>query len=106
MGKTASRFYKRELPDLALSVERSTEAVPDDGNFHIVNDGRVLASFKSEARAVATFRAIARDMGFRPRSTATQSASVFEEDLDKHFHEKELYWADSDKHRRVGGKGR
>lgn len=102
----ASRFYRRELPDLGLSVERSTEAVPDDGKFHIVKDGRVVDSFKSEARAVARFRAMASEMGFRPRSTATEPGSVLQEDLDRYFHDKELYWADSDKHRRMGGKGR
>jgi hypothetical protein len=104
--KITAGFYRRELPELALSVERSTDAVPDDGKFYIVEGGHVVESFISEAAAVARFRAMAREMGFRPASRTTQVPSAFQEDLDRYFEDKELYWANSHKHRRTGGKGR
>lgn len=106
MPKITSGFYKRELPELGLSVERSTDAVPDDGKFYIVKESRVVESFVSEAQAVARFRAVAREMGFRPASPSTPPPGVLQEDLDRYFEEKELYWANSHKHRHFGGKGR
>lgn len=106
MSKGASAFYRREIPDLALSVERCTERVPRDGKFHIVRDGQVLESFKSERRAVARFRVIACEMGFSPESIADRPASAVEQDLDRYFEAKEMYWAESHKHVRRGGAGR
>ena len=103
----ASRgYYKREIPKLRLSVERCTGAVPDDGGFHVVLEGRVLGSFRSESAAVARFREIAEEMGYRPDSTVDARRSAYKEDLDNHFYESELYWSQSHRHRPKGGPGR
>ncbi len=50
-----ARGYRRALPGLGLSVERATNAVPDDGQFHVVRAGEIVFSSKSERRALAKY---------------------------------------------------
>jgi hypothetical protein len=37
-----AKFYRQSIPDLSLSIERSTEATPDDGKFHIIRHGEIV----------------------------------------------------------------
>lgn len=106
MSKYSSKFYRRELPQIDLSVERGTDRVPNDGKFHILRDGEVLESFKLEKTAVARFREIAQEIGFSPEGSKAKPTNAFEEDLDHYFDAKELYWGESHKYADKGGPGR
>jgi hypothetical protein len=48
--------FKQQVPRLALSVEQGTPAVPDDGLYHLVQDGSILASFKRREEALRAYR--------------------------------------------------
>lgn len=45
------------MPRIALSLEQGTEAVPDDGRYHLVRAGSVITSFKQQAQALRAYRA-------------------------------------------------
>lgn len=50
-------IYRVATPDLDLSVEKGTPAVPGDGLYHVLCRGHVLASVRSEKKALAIYRA-------------------------------------------------
>jgi hypothetical protein len=54
------------LPDLELSIERSTENVPADGQWHLLRAGVEVGSFRSLKAAQARWRQIVRDSGWKP----------------------------------------
>ncbi len=49
-------MYREGIPALRLSLEQGTDVVPNDGQWHIVFDGEVVASFASEKKARAEYR--------------------------------------------------
>lgn len=100
-------YYKREIPDLALSVERATEKVPNDGLFYLLKKGRVLESFRTEEGAVMKFRRMVSEIGYqRPEQAPDTALTPTEEALERHFYRREMHWSQSHKHQRKGGKGR
>lgn len=69
-------MYRETIPALGLSLEQGTGDVPDDGRFHVVLDGSILASHSSEKRAREDYRARRDELvkekdystGFKPLS--------------------------------------
>ena len=57
MGIT-SRVFRQSFPAANLSLERATENVPDDGCFHLLIDGVIVKSFRSEKAAQTEYRAL------------------------------------------------
>jgi len=101
-----SDYYKRELPQLELSIERATEDVPSDGRFYLVRRGKIVADFPSEKSALEKYREILEEVGFQPYEIETKRMTPSQERLESYFHAKEMYWAESHKHREKGGPGR
>jgi hypothetical protein len=58
--------YRQVLPDLKLSIERFTESVPADGQWHLLRAGREVGRFRSLKAAQAAWREIVRDSGWKP----------------------------------------
>ena len=98
------KFYRQSIPDLGLSIERGTEATPDDGKYHLIRDGQSLGSFRALKRAQEVFRQVVQESGYKPTpSTPARTASQIM--TERYMEAKELYWADSYKHRGGGGRG-
>lgn len=59
--------YRQYLPDLDLSIERYTDAVPDDGRWYLIRDGKQLGRFRSLKAAQDAWKKVVRDSGWRPK---------------------------------------
>ncbi len=100
-----TRFYRQTIPALDLSIERATGSVPDDGKFHVLRQGETIASFRALKSAQAVFRNVVQESGYRP-VPQDPGKSPSEIMTDRYMEAKDLYWADSHRHRPSGGKGR
>ncbi len=47
---------------MGISVERGTAAVPDDGQFHVIAEGKIVFSHISRARALTQYRRLRDDL--------------------------------------------
>ncbi len=101
-----SLFYRRSVPSTGLSIERHTENVPHDRKFHLLRDGEIVLSFTSERKAVETLHELLDELGYEPPQQEEKSRTAFDEDLERYFRTKELYWGESHKYREKGGGGR
>ena len=101
-----SDYYKRQLSQLEVSVERATENVPNDGRFYLLRRGKIIADFPSEKSALKKYREILEEVGFQPREVEADKRTPSEEWLESYFYAKEMYWAQSHKYTEKGGPGR
>lgn len=101
-----SLFYRRSVPETGLSVERHTENVPHDGRFYLLKDGEIIRGFTSESKAVESLRELLDEIGYEALPPGEKTLSAFEEDLERYFRAKEMYWGQSHKYQEKGGKGR
>jgi len=44
-------MYRQHVPELGLSIEMGTDAVPDDGLYYVLHKGEVIYSSPNEKRA-------------------------------------------------------
>ncbi|MFQ6127046.1 MAG: hypothetical protein ACE5R6_20920 [Candidatus Heimdallarchaeota archaeon] len=103
---TKSLFYRRFIPETGLSVERHTENVPHDRRFHLLKDGEIIGSFTSESKAVEGLHKLLDEIGYESPPSEEKPPSPFEEDLERYFYGKEVYWGESYKYQEKGGSGR
>lgn len=99
-------YYKRELPQLQLSIERATEDVPNDGRFYLVRQGKIIADFPTEKSALKEYSKILEEIGFQPQEIKGKKMTPSEEWLESYFYAKEMYWGESHKYTEKGGPGR
>ena len=95
--------YRQYVPGTALSLERNTDIVPNDGWFYVIKNGEVVGRFKTLKHAQQEYVAIRDDLVERqvPKDEGDANTLV----MDSYFLAKELYWSDSYNYRRSGGKG-
>lgn len=48
-------MFRQAIEDIGLSIEQGTKAVPDDGRFHVLLEGRVILSTASRARGLSEY---------------------------------------------------
>lgn len=101
-----SDYYKRELTEVGLSIERATENVPNDGRFYLVWRGKIIGDFSTEKLALQRYKEILAEVGFKPQETKSEQVTPSQEWLDQYLYAKEIYWAESHKFREKGGPGR
>ena len=99
------RFYRQQIPQIELSIERATESVPDDNKYYVIQNGQPLGSFRSLKPAQQLFRRVLADSGYTPKPVETQK-SVSEMVTERYMEAKDAYWANSHRYRSGGGKGR
>ena len=63
-----SEPYRQALPDLKLSIERYTDAVPHDGAFYVLRAGEVLGRYRSLKSAQVAWRELLDNTGWTPAS--------------------------------------
>jgi hypothetical protein len=59
-------MFKLFFKDAPASLEQGTQAVPNDGRYHLVLDGQVVQSFRSLKTAKQAYRKLLADIGFEP----------------------------------------
>ena len=55
-------IYRVATPAFRLSVEKGTPDVPDDGLYHVLFQGELVASERSEKKALKVYRARRREL--------------------------------------------
>jgi hypothetical protein len=68
--------YRQVLPDLELSIERFTENVPADGQWHLLRSGAVVGRFRSLKAAQEAWREIVRESGWKPAPSTVDVEDV------------------------------
>ena len=96
--------YRQYIPDLNISIERATEAVPDDNKFYVIQDGEILRSFRSLKQAQEFFKQVVKESGYKPNVKKVQKTAS-QENIDRYLESKDLYWGESYKYRGGGGRG-
>jgi hypothetical protein len=51
-------MFRQAVPEIGLSLERGTDAVPDDGMFHVLLNGEARLSTESKQKATAMYKAL------------------------------------------------
>jgi hypothetical protein len=73
---SAREPYRQLLPDLDLSIERHTEAVPHDGSWYLIRAGEQLGRFRSYRAAQAAWRAVIEECGWQPTTTKLDPGEI------------------------------
>ena len=61
-------MFRQRIPDLDLSIEMGTDAVPDDGQYHVMLNQDLVFSSGSQVKALSRYREL-RDELTRGRSS-------------------------------------
>ena len=101
----SSDSYKHHIPELGLSIEKNTPNVPGDGKYYLVRKGQIVESFRTLKRALEAFKQEVADSGYVPKATEKKPKSAAEQNIEAYLDAKDLYWAESYKHRGKGGRG-
>jgi hypothetical protein len=59
--------FRQYLPDLDLSIERFTDAVPADGGWYLLRSGEQLGRYRSLKDAKLAWHRVVQDSGWSPR---------------------------------------
>ena len=81
-----------------VSLERATENVPRDGKFHVIAEGQIVKSVKSQKAALQAYREAIKATGKEPSprddsKTASASEIVQAEENDRQFYLSAMYWS-------------
>lgn len=72
----ALKPYKQLLPQLKLSLERCTDAVPSDGAWYLIRDGTQIGRYRSLAAAQEAWRDVLRASGWSPEKRQIDPAET------------------------------
>jgi len=100
----ASKQFRQSFPAAGVSLERGTENVPDDGRFHLVVDGKVAESFRSEKQAQQRYQELRQ--AYLSEHPIEKVKPNFNEMMQRELEtltNKELLWTDED-HARIDRK--
>ncbi len=97
--------YRQYIPDIRLSIEKDTDAVPKDGKYYVLHEGKIEGTFRSIKQAQKLYRELVKKIGYTPSTKQEKRKSASELATDRYLEEKDFYWADSYKHRGGGGRG-
>jgi hypothetical protein len=95
-------FYK----GTPVSLERGTEAVPNDGKYYLVLGGQIVKSFRSLKAAKQAYQKLLADIGFEPEAKNDEldpEEVRRRERLAVDYYRVSDYW-DEAHHHRGGGK--
>jgi len=68
--------YRQVLPALELSIERFTDAVPDDGAWYLLRAGEELGRYRSLKAAQEGWREVLYEASWRPPESQVDTAEV------------------------------
>ena len=97
--------YTRQHP-AGVAIKKGTGDVPNDGRYHLVQDGQLVAAFKRLVAATTAYNEAVARTGWRqpvvPGKTVDFAGLAAQEFLDS----AQEFWSRSSQFRRKGGKGR
>lgn len=93
----ASKRFFQSFPVAGISLERATENVPDDGRFHLLVNGKIIGSFRSEKQAQGCYQELRH--AYVSEHTIEKVKANFNEVMQRELEtltNKELLWTDED----------
>lgn len=104
LSRVRTKAFVQRLPALELSIERYTDAVPDDGAWYLLCAGDQLARFKTYKAAKDAWDEFVSASGWKPerRQLDPKEYLIREATMreNERWHE---YWGSSHKFRAKGG---
>ena len=100
----APQRYRRSIPAIGLSLERGTPNVREDGYFYVLVEGEVRGRFRTMREAEAMYKELLKESGYKPPEPAAAQVDPGREAVERYLDELGLYWSESHKHTRRGGK--
>ena len=104
----AEKTFRLAVPEAGLSIEQNTEAVPHDGKFYVLRDGKVVGGYPALKKARERLQQLKDEIGFKPAETAgDQSAEerANREHVERLLDSATSYWSQAHKYRGGGGRG-
>lgn len=101
-------FFRLAVPEVGLSIEQNTENVPQDGKYHVLKQGAIVASYPSLKRARERLQRLKDEAGFVPQSAREDEAGdelASKEHVERLLDAHGRYWGASHKFRGKGGRG-
>lgn len=76
--------YRQRLPALGLALERFTDAVPDDGGWYLLRDGRQIGRYRSLKAAKDAWAEVVAESGWQPaQRRADPSETIAREQAER-----------------------
>lgn len=94
-----SDFFLARTEWAGVSLERATDNVPHDGRFHILVDGKIVKSVKSQPAAMKAYKEAIAGTSRQPPPRESEELSAAEiaaaEENARQFYLSEMYWGSS-----------
>ena len=100
-----SEYYRHLLPKLHLSIEKYTKNVPNDGKYHIVKDGIIIANYRKKKEAEERFYEVIRENNYKFEDETKYVVNSAEESIERYLMAKDVFWAEGPKYKSKGGRG-
>lgn len=97
-------YYKRYIPNIHLSIEKSTDNVPDDGKYYILKDSEIIFNSRSLKKADEYFNELVKKSGFKPNKNVINKQSPSQESIERYLDAKAVFYAIGPI-RKKGGRG-
>jgi len=96
--------YRQAIAAINLSIERCTAAVPPDGYYYVLKDGKIEGRFRSLRQAQAKYKELLAASGYQPPAAKPTDLDPAKEAVESYMDQLEAYWTESHRHARRGGK--
>jgi hypothetical protein len=95
-----SKRYVQRLPVLGLSIERHTEAVPNDAWWYLLRDGEIVGRYRTLKAAQTAWSAFVEASGWKPppRPDRTPAEILAEEKRARDRDARNEYWHSGRRH--------
>ena len=97
-------YYRRYIPAINLSLEKDSNNVPNDGKYHILHDGKVVAGFKNHKQADEYFEQLVKASGYKPPKATIDKHNSAQESIERYLDAKAVFYAVGPI-RKKGGRG-
>lgn len=104
-------YFIQSIEDINASIERNTQAVPNNDRYFIIKEGKIIYSTMSLKRAQSKFQEVVMEMGYKPRPPKKLTPEEIkkaqtQQVLHKFFKDYDNYWDNAYKFRTGGKYGR
>lgn len=100
-----SESYRHLLPNLHLSIERYTNNAPNDGKYHVLKDGIIVASYRKKKEAEERFYEIIKANNYKLEDEKKYTADSAGETIERYLMAKDAFWIEGPKYKSKGGRG-
>jgi hypothetical protein len=97
-------YYKRYIPGIRLSLVKGTGNVPNDGKYYVLQNEKIIASFRSQKEADKRFEELVVESGYKANVSAKGENTPTQASIERYLDAKALFYAIGPI-RKKGGRG-